>query len=289
MKHAYLILAHSSFGQLKRLLSLLDHPLNDIYVHIDKSSTGFCPEDFKDVCKHSALQFIPETVEVNWGGFSIVQAELILLRTALETGGYDFLHLLSGNDLPIKSQDYIHDFFRRNQGKEFVEFWNPAGHTFRRYRCRTFFPEKVGKHSVQHLNQITKFLSFYLGIRQNRDVDFKCGSQWFSITEAFAHYVLSKEDWIEKVFKYTTIPDEAVITTVLHSSPFAASCAGTNMRLIDFTRRESGHKHPHTFTMEDFAMLRSSDCLFARKFSESVDSEIIGRIEEVWPEFSLPE
>ena len=36
MKHAYLIVAHTDFKILERLLDLLDYPGNDIYVHIDK-------------------------------------------------------------------------------------------------------------------------------------------------------------------------------------------------------------------------------------------------------------
>ena len=35
-KHAYLILAHKNWGQLKVLLSLLDNRRNDIFLHVDK-------------------------------------------------------------------------------------------------------------------------------------------------------------------------------------------------------------------------------------------------------------
>lgn len=31
-------------------------------------------------------------------------------------------HLISGADLPIKSQDYIHDFFEKNADYEFVHY-----------------------------------------------------------------------------------------------------------------------------------------------------------------------
>jgi len=30
---------------------------------------------------------------------------------ALKQGKYEYLHLLSGQDLPLKDQDYIHGFF----------------------------------------------------------------------------------------------------------------------------------------------------------------------------------
>lgn len=46
-----------------------------------------------------------------------------------------------------------------------------------------------------------------------------------------------------------------------------------NLRLIDWTR--GGHGHPHVFTAEDYDMLVSSDQLFARKFDENTDRQII--------------
>ena len=45
MKHAYLIMCHNNFEQLKLLLKLLDDERNDIYVHIDKKAKSFCIDD----------------------------------------------------------------------------------------------------------------------------------------------------------------------------------------------------------------------------------------------------
>ena len=42
-RHAYLILAHKNFGQLRKLLALLDDPRNDIFVHVDRKATGRPP------------------------------------------------------------------------------------------------------------------------------------------------------------------------------------------------------------------------------------------------------
>lgn len=37
-KHAMLIMAHTNWGQLTKLLKLLDDERNDIYLHIDANS-----------------------------------------------------------------------------------------------------------------------------------------------------------------------------------------------------------------------------------------------------------
>ena len=44
MRHAYLIIAHAQWDQLERLLRLLDHPDNDLYIHIDRKARD-CPVD----------------------------------------------------------------------------------------------------------------------------------------------------------------------------------------------------------------------------------------------------
>lgn len=40
-KHAYLIIAHSNFGQLRTLLEMLDDERNDIFVHVDARAGAF--------------------------------------------------------------------------------------------------------------------------------------------------------------------------------------------------------------------------------------------------------
>ena len=40
-KHAYLIIAHNNFEQLKNLIHALDDTRNDIYVHIDKKASVY--------------------------------------------------------------------------------------------------------------------------------------------------------------------------------------------------------------------------------------------------------
>ena len=56
------------------------------------------------------------------GGVTQIQAELGLLTCATDRREYAYYHLLSGMDLPLKSQTDIHSFFENNSGKNFVNF-----------------------------------------------------------------------------------------------------------------------------------------------------------------------
>ena len=142
-RHAYLILAHTNFGQLRKLLELLDDPRNDIFVDVD-AKADFNPESFDGACKASGLTFLDHRIKVSWGGVSIMRAELRLLKKATATAKYDYYHLISGMDLPIKSQDTIHDFFDAHSGREFLSLWKLSSRTEMRLRHYTLFPDGAG-------------------------------------------------------------------------------------------------------------------------------------------------
>ena len=91
MRHAFLIIAHNNWGQLKKLIQLLDAENHEIYIHIDKKSKDFMENEFVDITKKSKV-FIFQEYEVFWGGFSSVQVELFLFEKAYALQ-YDYYHL----------------------------------------------------------------------------------------------------------------------------------------------------------------------------------------------------
>lgn len=291
-KHAYLILAHTNFGQLRKLLELLDDERNDIFIHIDKKAGNIAQKAIEETCRHARCFVLPERISVNWGGVSIMRAELALLKAATQKGEYVRYHLLSGQDLPIKSQDFIHDFFEKHHDKEFISYWPIKPSMYSRFRYHTLFPEGEKRFRTRILNHIFKGLQMAAGYRINRDVDFRVGSQWFSITDKLARYVVDNEDWLEKVFRNTSTCDEVFLQTLVWKSPFRENLYSKelpksqkeftldNMRLIDWTRGESV-RHPWTFRINDLDLIKNSPHLFARKFDENTHPDIIRAIYEL--------
>lgn len=283
--HAYLILAHTNPAQVRKLLALLDDSRNDIYVHID-AGASFGPEALQGSCKESRLTFIPRQ-RISWGGYSIIEAELALLQEAVRTE-HSYYHLLSGQDLPIKGNDAICAFFEQNAGKEFLDLWQMADHTLNRVHYYTLFPEGNRFFLTNMLNHAFKAVLRFLGIRQNSDVQFRQGSQWFSITHGFASYIAANAAWVRRTFSHCAICDEIFVPTLLERSPFRGNLYSSgqsvnheiglgNMRLIDWSRGSSV-RHPWVFTAADYDMLMSTPHLWARKFDERVDAEIIDKV-----------
>ncbi len=116
-KHAYLIMAYNNFEQLKKLIFLLDDVRNDIYIHIDVDS-NFPIEELKKIETQGSL-FVIERISILWADYSQVEAELLLLKSATANYSYHYYHLLSGMDLPLKTQDEIHSFFE-DKNFEFI-------------------------------------------------------------------------------------------------------------------------------------------------------------------------
>ena len=155
-KHAYLIIAHNEPEVLKMLLDMLDDVRNDIFVHIDRRARSLYESIKGYTPNYSDLIVLEHPIAVYWGDISQVKVEYMLFERAFSQGPYAYYHLLSGVDLPIKSQDYIHAFFRKNQGKEFVGFWMNKAHkrdldrkVYRYYLLTRYFKGgKVMVHSV---------------------------------------------------------------------------------------------------------------------------------------------
>jgi len=285
-KHAYLISAHTAFDQLEILLKMLDDQRNDIFLHIDKRAKNVPFDTLKASCKKASI-FITPQISVHWGGPSQIWSELLLLQEATSKGRYAYYHLLSGFDLPIKSQDYIHEFFEKNAGKEFVSFWQIKAHTPSRF---IWVPlSEYGRNfGANLLNCIFKGIGRALGVHKSKNYSY--GPNWFSITDDLARYVLSKEDWIRKTFSHKCNCDEIFLQTIVADSPFREKCFNSsetpsgditmaNLRLIDWSRGESS-RHPWTFRKEDLQMLLDAPQLWARKFDASKDAEIIRLIQE---------
>lgn len=106
MNHAYLIITHNNFEQLQLLINLLDDDRNDIFIHIDKK----VKELPLLTTNKSKLFILDKRIDVRWGDVSQLETEIILFETAIKHGQYEYYHLISGMDLPIKSNDYIHNF-----------------------------------------------------------------------------------------------------------------------------------------------------------------------------------
>ncbi len=286
MRHAYLIIAHTDWEQLKLLVRCLDSENADIYIHIDARSKNVPLEELKAAAAISDVNIYSE-YKTCWGSYGIVEAELFLLRMS-HAGHYDYYHLLSGADLPIKPMEEIDGFFMSRAGYEFVHFeaeerLNNDPELRARIRWYHFFQSHRSRFKLRFFNGFFTLLaraSFFVQLlarvdrtKKHPETEIKYGSMWVSITDSLAEYLLSSQSLIEELFKYTKCADEFFVQTMVYNSEFKDRLykrdfeggVMANMRLIDWER--GGGTHPYIWKDSDWDEISRSNCLFARKFS----------------------
>ena len=199
-RHAYLIAAHEKPAQLKLLLSLLDHPQNDIYIHIDSKAKGFSEDELRAAAPRSRVSVHPIRLDARWGDELFINAINFLLSHAIAVD-HAYYHLLSGADLPLKPQSEIHAFFALHAGKEFVDFdREPIDPDMLLQRIgRWHLRQPVGplkKKLFRVIEPLWLDAQKLLGVNRLKgcDVAFQKGAVWFSITHECAIYAL-KEAW----------------------------------------------------------------------------------------------
>src|SRR6476660_8705713 len=102
MRIAYLIMAYDQPDHLHRMVKALDCDGVSFYIHIDNKVelSTFRPE----MLEKENVHFLRTRVDIQWMGFSQVEAILMLMQEALkEASRFDYCVLLSGSDYPIKS------------------------------------------------------------------------------------------------------------------------------------------------------------------------------------------
>lgn len=223
-KHAYLIIAYDKFEQLAFQISLLDDPRNDIFIHMDKR-TDFTEADKANLvaaAKHSSVYFTPR-IAVHWGHFSLVECELILYKEASQKDTYAMYHLISGADMPLRSQDDIHAFFADKLDKIFITRYNQEEaeelklyklvehyHFSRRIDPRQLspLPRKLLRAYQIAENKIQTALHVDRLHGKREEMGFDGFSEWKSIGHDVVLAVLANEDWIRKQFRFTFCSDE---------------------------------------------------------------------------------
>ncbi len=206
---------------------------------------------------------------------------MALFEEAFSHGPYLYYHLLSGVDLTLKGNKYIHGFFEVNKGKEFVGYSLVNVSEFKNRVLYYYFFSRHQKTLFYHIiSKVLVVLQKAFRIQRNFPYVFAYGSQWVSITNDFVNYILSKGVDILFLYRKTTCCDEVFIQTLLLNSSFIENIYNKDdefkscVRKIDWNRG-----NPYVWTNDDFDELMRSDAIFARKFDNS-DMEIVKRIKK---------
>ena len=273
MKIAHFILAHKSPEQIELLIKALDHPDFYFFIHLDKKK-DITP--FKYLEDNVKVFFIKNRVKFYRADFSGIQATLNGFEE-INKMNFDYINLISGQDFPIKSAEYIYNYIKQREGTEFVSCesvateWTESIPRIYNYHFQHW--QFRGKYKIGML--LTKLLP-----RRKFPLNYEVvgRSQWLTITGKAVSYILDfvkREPSVPRYFKYCWGADEYIFATILFNSHFKEKIAN-NLVYVDW--EGSTDSHPKTLTTEDYLKLEKSPMLFARKFDIDKDKKIISKV-----------
>ena len=283
MKFAFLISAHTDPALLKRLITSL--PQDSVFVvHIDAKADI---NAFTSMIHDNRVFFIENRTNVMWGSIGVVEAQIKMIRKALELHHkepIDYFISLSGLDYPLWSNQRLCSFFTENKGKEFIvtlcmENQGEFAQLYREHRPFNYKYWPYGSLGSKFRVSLRKII-YAIGIRKK--IHFRAKGKKYTIHKGSMNWAISSglaalalEYWENnpeyvRYFHDSFAPDETFIQTLTAYSPYASNAIRkeglfkgqqdiTPLHFIDYT---NGTK---VFTEDDFDMLIESDKIFCRK------------------------
>ncbi len=280
-----LILAHKNPKQTARLIESLHHPGCTIYLHVDKKVSI---EPFEKAIKDPThVRFIRMRTTVYWGGPSMVYAIAKAISEIQADGQrYDYINLISGQDFPIRPIYEFVDFLTKNQDKQFISYlegseadvwWSSAASRFQNYH----FNELQVNHKYLVQGWVNKLLPKRRVPFEWNLVGGNCATWWTLKLECAAYLAqkILEDKQVKSFIRLTWGIDEIIFPTLVMDSPFKNMTINNNLRYINW---EEQNAHPKILKMEDYESLVRSSHFFARKFDESVDSQILDRLSQTF-------
>ncbi|MEN5085944.1 beta-1,6-N-acetylglucosaminyltransferase [Sphingobacterium faecium] len=256
----YIILAHDSSKMLSLLIEKLRDKNNYFVIHIDQQQD--IQPFVKAVAGNENCYFTPKRYASKWGSFALVEATL---------HAFDFITkkikknqrivLLSGADLPIKSNVYINQYFEHHDDTIFIDYHPIPRQTW----------AFGGVHRFPLYEEVSQYIKFY------------GGSQWFSIPSKAINIIFKflkdSPDFLD-YFQYVQIPDESFFQTLFLNCEHPYILKNLKNQHLHYIKWEEPYIHPSVLTAMDMSELNNSKSLYARKFTIEQSSDILSLLME---------
>jgi hypothetical protein len=286
---AFAILCHGEPERLSSLLKTLEG--FDIFIHIDKF--GKRAEILSSIQKNdlSKVTVIPqaESMRGSWGGYSIVEIQLRLVREFLSKSTCEGpLVFLSGQDFPIKPL------------KDFASYMKTRENFFSIQILDYSKVESGDLVEISRLNRIRKLhfqdLRFFYHCKDKEKLRYKLGSlpsaiarrmnisnpkfkgahpyfigsQWVAISRTLCELLLQNSNSLKSEFRFTFCPDELAFQSFYgRRQPPSELEGSTKIASFDSVIDADFHLiHPtlnHTWNLNEFDSIITVDKYFVRK------------------------
>lgn len=271
-KIAYILLCHKDpdgiIAQAERLTATGDF----MAIHFDARAKAADYVRIRAALENNpAVTFAKQRFKCGWGEWSLIAATLSAVgAAAMAFPRATHFYMVSGDCMPIKSSEYIHDFLDQTEVDYIESFdfftsgWIKTGIKEERLVYRHLFNERNQKRLFYASMDLQKRLN--LARKVPADLQIQIGSQWWCLRRRTVEAVLefcAKRPDVMRFFRTTWIPDETFFQTVVSHLVPEAEIRSRTLTFLMF----SDYGMPVTFYDDQYDLLISQDYLFARKIS----------------------
>jgi hypothetical protein len=313
VKHLVAILAHKNPANVAVLIAECIQRNFEVLIHIDAKSR----EDFMSnpsFSKYSNL-VVDQAIDVKRAHFSIVEATQLLMKRGLKVD-FDYFHLISGEDIPVKSEIDFATFFEKNKGLNFINhFTIPVTSPYSQVRSEIFnsysvFKDRLPKENYTYkffkngiglvdtfhfpevsllgkqVKKLTRFNTFkkmyhFVAHRNLPILPYVGGSGWFSITKEMVNELVKYSEQNPKIyqyFKHSLFPDEIYYQTIALQSRFKNTIINSDLRYINWNHPKN--HGPGFLTLEEVPSIKNSNGFFARKLNLNSTPNFIDNLKD---------
>ncbi len=291
MRIACLVLGYSAAPVLARSLPVLKTAGLDVFVHVDKKADpGAYRSSLGEMA--SCCTFVENSVEVFWGGYSMIEAELELITAARKANAYDKFLLISDDSFPVMPAAQLGSRLGTESDQITLCLQTVNSRYHKRYshffcyddpattvRGGPVIDEMAPRSVSEKLEHKMAEIAVLRRIGK-KPVDVYYGSQFWALTSASVDLILkciSDDLHLVKSFQYSALPDETFFHSILGNCKFRRDLEEGPV-YVDFSAGG-----PRTITkLADLPLDLQEAHLFLRKLSPShpvLLQEIAARLE----------
>lgn len=316
--HAALIMAHKNKKQLIRLIKAVSTDNIDIFVHLDVK-WKLTKQEIVEIenCANNVF-IVKKRIHGVLDRFSLPQIELNLIDAALKREKtanirYAYFILLSGQDYPIKSNEYIQRFLATQYPKPLIDYdaaiegnWVWGKYQLTKWDNKITEIQKRRKKGIIRTFEVGfcvmayKIEKFFRKTPWQRleksGIEIYGGSQWWTLPHETIDFIkeqLKRNARVVRQLKRAWTPEENFFQTLALNSPSKKyivkdddifDTGKGNFKAITYcnfiTPKKPFRGHPHIIIEEDYERIISKKALFARKFDIETDEKILDLIDE---------
>ncbi|MEE1093176.1 MAG: beta-1,6-N-acetylglucosaminyltransferase, partial [Prevotella sp.] len=272
------------------------------FIHVDKKVD--INSFKKEVGKKSNVIWIKERLNVQWGGWNQVRYQMLFLQEAFEKNiEIERLFIITGQDYPLWSNRDIAEACGNSPNKVWMIGQNLTQIEGFSYMKKFLRIPHLWRDVDFKSNRLRRYITglqraLFLLICPNVRCDYLVvsgkiwdiwqSSGYFSCNKEVGLYILNvlrKEKKIVGYFKYSFVPEEMVIPTIIFNSVYQCEAQiVSDNKYRGLSTLAALHKFIYTksikvFAVEDYKELKKSNKMFIRKVETGISDSLVDRIE----------